>query len=302
MIFISYRKADTQPVVDNLAKELKKKFGAHNVFKDDTDVKAGDHWPNRLLQEVLRCEVLLAVIGEKWLTVLDEDGNRRIDDEDDWVRREICTALANRKRIIVLLVGSAKLPNKRGLPKDLQPLLELHVDLTLRPGSHSEDDIAALIKALATFVTPLPEQNESQLPPVVSGPKPQRPVVDPLPELDLVKQKLDEILNKKTEFGGEELTPVKEALADAYAATENGVEATRQYMEILARRVKVARVKGREKTSKVSYDSPEWDFWHDLQKLPVPAYDLWLPFKDGLRGGAAKPTANAKQQAVPAGS
>ena len=35
MIFISYRKADSQAVVDNLAKELKNRFGEKCVFKDD---------------------------------------------------------------------------------------------------------------------------------------------------------------------------------------------------------------------------------------------------------------------------
>src|SRR5438874_209115 len=44
MLFISYRKADTQAVVDNLAKELKKHFGEGCVFKDDQDLRAGDRW------------------------------------------------------------------------------------------------------------------------------------------------------------------------------------------------------------------------------------------------------------------
>ena len=32
------------------------------------------------------CDVLLALIGEQWLTVIDEDGRRRLDDPDDFVR------------------------------------------------------------------------------------------------------------------------------------------------------------------------------------------------------------------------
>src|SRR5262249_18196045 len=117
MIFINYRKDDAQPVVDHLAKELKRHFGEDKVFKDDRDIQGGERWPDRLRAELLRRDVFLAVLGEKWLTLLDEHGARRIDDENDWVRQEICTALENQKQVLVLLVGAAKLPDKRGLPK-----------------------------------------------------------------------------------------------------------------------------------------------------------------------------------------
>lgn len=116
MIFISYRKADTQAVVDHLADRLKSVLGATAVFKDDHDLHGGDRWPDRLRKEVQACDALLAVVGTGWLTASDEDGRRRLDDPDDWVRQEICTALDHGKRVIVLLVDAAKMPTKRGLP------------------------------------------------------------------------------------------------------------------------------------------------------------------------------------------
>lgn len=158
MIFISYRKADTQAVVDNLAKELKKHFGEGHVFKDDQDIRAGDRWPQRLQEAVLRSTVLLAVVGKDWLTIHDDFGRRRIDDEDDWVRLEICTALANQKRVIVLLVDSAPFPSKLGLPSDclLQTLPELQ-HLPLRLGRDFDTDLATLVRELTALVPP--EQN-----------------------------------------------------------------------------------------------------------------------------------------------
>src|SRR3954471_13617275 len=118
MIFINYRKADTQDVVDNLAKELKRHFGETDVFKDDKDLHGGERWPDRLREELQRRKVLLAVVGGKWLTTHDEHGRRRSDDEEDWVRQEICPALSSGKRVYVLLVGAAKPLSKPGLPKD----------------------------------------------------------------------------------------------------------------------------------------------------------------------------------------
>jgi tetratricopeptide (TPR) repeat protein len=162
-IFINYRKADTQPVVDHLATELKRRFGPDGVFKDDKDIKGGDKWPDVLRQAVLGCDVLLAVIGEKWLTLPDEDGRRRIDDADDWVRREICTALDAGKRVIVLLVDRAKMPTKRGLPHDcpLQQLPDLQA-LPLRSGADFDTD---LDKLLALLTPAAPDKPAAKLPP-----------------------------------------------------------------------------------------------------------------------------------------
>jgi hypothetical protein len=149
MIFISYRKADTQAVVDRLADKLKSAFSAAAVFKDDRDLRAGERWPDRLRQEVLICDVLLAVIGGSWLTALDEDGRRRLDDPDDWVRQEISTALDHGKRVIVLLVDGTKMPTRRGLPANcsLQQLPDLQA-LQLRSGADSEADLGRLIEEL----------------------------------------------------------------------------------------------------------------------------------------------------------
>src|SRR5262245_60973169 len=72
MIFISYRKADTQDKADYLALELKRHFGETVVFKDDTNLRPGYPWPDRLRDAMLSCQVLLAVIGEKWLTIGDK--------------------------------------------------------------------------------------------------------------------------------------------------------------------------------------------------------------------------------------
>ena len=46
-----------------------------------------------ITQAVSTCQVLLAVIGPRWLTINDEDGRRRLDDPNDLVRLEIAAAL-----------------------------------------------------------------------------------------------------------------------------------------------------------------------------------------------------------------
>ena len=67
-------------------------------------------------------DVLLAVIGKDWLTMEDENGERRIDNPYDFVRLEISTALHFGKIVIPVLVDSASIPTSAELPADLRPI------------------------------------------------------------------------------------------------------------------------------------------------------------------------------------
>ena len=93
-IFISYRRTDSQHAVFAIADRLRSTFGPKKVFLDRSAIEPGDEWPKSLRRGVERAAVVLPVIGESWLTTADEWGRRRIDDKNDWVRREIAAALA----------------------------------------------------------------------------------------------------------------------------------------------------------------------------------------------------------------
>lgn len=154
MIFISYRKSDSQDFVGHLARELKRHFGAERVFVDVRDLEPGREWPQDLCKAVLECDVLLAVIGATWLKAQDQYGRRRLDNKKDWVRLEICTALENGKVVIPVLLGGATMPAKQGLPPcPLQRLPSLQ-SLTLRTDGDFELDLARLVEALSPRLTP----------------------------------------------------------------------------------------------------------------------------------------------------
>jgi hypothetical protein len=46
------------------------------------------------------CDVLLALIGDQWLTVTDDNGRRRLEAPGDFVRVEIEAALTRNVRVI----------------------------------------------------------------------------------------------------------------------------------------------------------------------------------------------------------
>lgn len=120
-IFISYRRDDAAANAGRLFDWLVRQFGREHVFLDTDKIAGGDEFPRVLAERLAATDVLLAVIGPEWLTVADQHG-RRLDQPDDFVRREIATALALEKRVIPVLVGGARMPRTAALPEPLRPL------------------------------------------------------------------------------------------------------------------------------------------------------------------------------------
>lgn len=122
-IFISYRRADTPWAALLLFRELQLAFGAEQVFLDVT-IEHGDEFPRRILDALDSASLLVAVLGPNWLSLRDPHGRRRIDDERDWVRRELRFALRRGKQVLPVLVDAPQ-PPREALPRDLQRLAEL---------------------------------------------------------------------------------------------------------------------------------------------------------------------------------
>jgi hypothetical protein len=145
VIFINYRQTDAGWPADRLADKLRTVFGEDRVFLDVRSVEGGQDFAEEIRNHLERAAVLIVLIGESWLLVHDQFGRRRLDDRDDWVRREIRTALACKGcKVIPVLLDDATLPNeKQALPRDIADLL-VRQRIHLRRES-SEEDIERLI-------------------------------------------------------------------------------------------------------------------------------------------------------------
>jgi 4a-hydroxytetrahydrobiopterin dehydratase len=150
-LFISYRRADTQSFARDLHKHLAAGFGYERVFMDRAEIRAGERWAERLDKELARSTVVVALIGPNWLKLQDEkDHRRRIDGPNDWVRRELSTALAGGKEVIPIYVGDAELiVDSSKLPADLADLpARQPVELT---EASWNDGMAKLVRTLERF-------------------------------------------------------------------------------------------------------------------------------------------------------
>ncbi len=145
-VFISYRRADSWQMARWLAETIAQNFGKASVFIDTSGIESGEEWPKRIQQALRGASVLIAVIGPTWLSQLDDIDRRRIDDPNDWVRKEIERSIQTKLTIIPVRVLNAPLPKSKGLPATLRPLLKRR-DFELR-NEQRETDIVPLLTRL----------------------------------------------------------------------------------------------------------------------------------------------------------
>jgi TIR domain len=125
-IFISYRRSDAGPYARLLQIQLSQSLPDTPVFMDLDSIEAGTDFAEAIKAGVDSCQILIALIGPRWLALSDQEGRRRLDDADDYVRFEIRTALERRVRVIPVLVDGATMPHREQLPDDLAKLTRLN--------------------------------------------------------------------------------------------------------------------------------------------------------------------------------
>jgi hypothetical protein len=122
-IFISYRRDDTSGEAGHLVADLRRRFGRENVFIDVDTITPGTDFENRIHQALDVCRVTFVLIGHRWLDATLPDGTRRLDDERDYVRQEIATALGRPDVAVVpVLVEGTEMPTADQLPPDIAGL------------------------------------------------------------------------------------------------------------------------------------------------------------------------------------
>lgn len=120
-IFISYRREDSAGYAGRLYDRLSQRFGNDQVFMDLT-IEPGVDFVERIDEGVSSCSVLIALIGDEWLTAELEGAGRRLDDPSDFVRLEISSALERGIPVIPVLVQGARMPRPEELPEALEEL------------------------------------------------------------------------------------------------------------------------------------------------------------------------------------
>ena len=150
-VFVSYRRRDAGQAAGRLVEWLRPRAAPAEVFMDDA-IDAGDDFIQAIDDAVSASRVFLAVIGERWATVADRTGLRRLADPNDWVVWEIRTALRRDIRVVPVLVDGASMPARTELPPPIEAFTRCNA-MRLRHETF-EHDAAALLAVVRETVAP----------------------------------------------------------------------------------------------------------------------------------------------------
>ncbi|MDX2263703.1 MAG: hypothetical protein NW215_01845 [Hyphomicrobiales bacterium] len=137
-VFINYRKALSGKDARLLHGVLTREFGRGAVFLDTSELEGGDHWPSKLEREVDASSSMAVLIPAGWADVLNEKGERRLDNPNDFVRFEIARAFMRNIPVLPILIDGAEVPAPAALPTNLIGLTALQAML-LRSESFDDD-------------------------------------------------------------------------------------------------------------------------------------------------------------------
>jgi TolA-binding protein len=135
--FISYRRQSAWAVARVIETEVNRKFGDGSTFLDIDNIPKGEKFPEIIERKLKESDVIFVAIDEYWL--VDKHNQRRLENPEDWVRREIEIALKEQIPIIPLLIGDARMPSGKDVPESLREFVyfefvrlrneEFHTDL-----------------------------------------------------------------------------------------------------------------------------------------------------------------------------
>ncbi len=152
-IFISYRRADSRTHAGRIYDKMTETFGKGDIFKDIDNIPFGRDFRGVLSEAVNACDVMLVIIGQHWLNITDEEGNRRLDNPTDFVRIEIQSGLQRgdaRCLVIPVIIDSSMMPSANKLPLELRELAFKNA-ITVHDDPDFHRDMERLIRQLKQY-------------------------------------------------------------------------------------------------------------------------------------------------------
>lgn len=121
-IFLSYRREDSRAITGRISDRLTAHFGKGAVFRDVDSIPIGMDFRSKIRETIERADLLIAIIGPRWLDARNQQGEPRLGLSEDYVRLEIESALAKGIPVIPVLVEDAAMPQAAELPESIAQL------------------------------------------------------------------------------------------------------------------------------------------------------------------------------------
>ncbi len=155
-VFISYRRDTDGARATLVAKSIEGAVTAGGVLSREQGIelrtyldvqdRLGVSWPERIKDELAASNIVVAIIGPEWLSAKDQYERRRIDQDDDWVRCELESALRGDGILVPILFDGAVMPPAAALPATIADLGDRQ-GLSVRT-SNFDSDIQPLLREI----------------------------------------------------------------------------------------------------------------------------------------------------------
>jgi len=156
-IAISYRRNDSTVIAGRIADRLAVRYGKESVFIDVDSIPLGTDFRKYIRKTWDDIDVLIVVVGPKWLG--GEAGTTtRIHESEDLIRIEVETALKREVPIIPVLVEGAAMPSGDQLPKNLRALADRNA-AEVDGGRDFHPHMDRLIQAIDRIVSSDPQRS-----------------------------------------------------------------------------------------------------------------------------------------------
>lgn len=146
-VFLSYRRSDSQDIVERMFDRLAADFGAERVFHDvSSGIPGGATYVEHLRKSLSGSSQVLIIIGPTWLEA-GEQARPRLFEDADVLRLEIETALGSGCVVVPVCVGGAQPPKADSLPESIRALAGKQV-VHVRRGADFHPDMDKLIRSM----------------------------------------------------------------------------------------------------------------------------------------------------------
>ena len=160
-LFISYRAEDGHDAAQSLCARARARFGENRVFMDTSAIRGGTDYPRAIQEALEQCTCMLVIIGPNWLSARDPNSfERRLDQADDWIRREVAQALQRSAGLIPILLHATPNLSEELLPKAIGALAN-HQSMRMRRDSWERDIDAILATLVEAYGFPVVENATS---------------------------------------------------------------------------------------------------------------------------------------------
>jgi hypothetical protein len=145
-LFISYEREDGGDSSLLIYTHLAHWFGENSVFRDKQKIPTGSTWQKYLSRQVEGCKGVVIVVGAHWNTPRIQ---QKLNDPDNWIRKEIACALTNHKPIFPVLMDGVRNLNTGLLPEEIKPAFTTNNFLFFMDGPEFKQSLNRLCTDIA---------------------------------------------------------------------------------------------------------------------------------------------------------